>query len=579
MTLDTLMTRYDVDTAHARHVADLALTLFDATKDIHGLPSRMRQLLEVGALLHNVGLHIDQPLHHIIGRDIVLDVSLPELDAEEQAIVACLVAFHRKKVHPEFEPAYLRLRKKDQQHALRLAAMLRIADGLDYSESQTTQIRACTATASQVTLHLCGVQSAENGERALKKADLWRKVLQRELAIALDTASSATEEQPVAPGAIAELPSTPAPDGMAEAESPPGDETQEATIMPVSDGAGVAEPDHPADTPEQPVAYHPEHGNGVAVAVAPLPVQAPPPSPATVSPYDTLADVGRRALRSNFQKLLEQEDGVRDGKDPEAVHDMRVATRRLRAILQIIHDIAPAKEVRYFRKELQYLAQTLSPVRDGDVFLQQVADYIAALPEFTRTEALVLPEAIKRDRAAGRATMLAYLDSPRAADLKRDFAMFITDRPKNWHTTVRVRDLAGSHIWRRYEELRAHEVHINLHGDLSSQSEELHEMRIAGKRLRYVLEMYAEPLGPDTRRCLKPLMAVQEHLGSLQDIAVAVAYVRALEVSGAARNAMEAYIAAREAERAQLFADLPECWEQVMGETYRRDLAGLIAGL
>lgn len=522
MTLNTIMSRYDVDRFHARHVADMALALFDATKDVHGLSNRMRQLLETGALLHNVAMHIDQPMHHIVGRDIVLDVAIPELDEEEQAIVACLVAFHRKKVHPEIEPAYLRLRKKDQQYALRLAAILRVADGLDYSESQTTQLQTCKITNSQVALQITGPQSAEDGARALKKADLWRKVLRTELAVASD--------------------------------GQPGLEA-ESTEQPGASGNGTGPTDEPPGASEEPA------------------VQA------KITPYDTLAEVGRRFLRSNLQKLLEQEQGVREGKDPEAVHDMRVATRRLRAILQIIHDIGPDKQIRYYRKELQHLAQMLSPVRDADVFLHQVERYIAGLPETFRNDAVVLAEAIKRDRAEGRTLLLAYLDSARYANLKRDFSTFITDRPKDWNTTLRVRDLAGSHIWRRYEELRAHEAHINLNGNLVSQSDALHQMRIAGKRLRYVLEMYAEPLGPESNRSLKVLMHVQDHLGDLQDIAVATAYVKSLEVNEVERIAMESYLVAREAERTHLIEGLSGCWEQVLGEAYRRDLALLIAGL
>lgn len=546
MTIDALLQRYDVDIPHARHVADQALALFDEAKRAHGLPRKARHLLEIGALLHNVGLNIDQPLHHIIGRDIVLDVGLAHLanlDDDERAVVACLVAFHRKKVRPRLEPAYLRLGKKDQQTALRLAALLRVADGLDYTGTQTTRLHTCKIGDSEVLLRLAGPDAEENGARALKKADLWRKVLGSQVTV--DVATSAATD-----GATAGVGASVAAAGVL------------ANVAP-NVGQTLLADDPRAGAP--------------AASTMRLAAAAFQPAQTTT---DTLAELGRRLLRNYFQKFLAQEDGVRADKDPEAVHDMRVATRRMRAVLQTIAGVAPTDQVRHFRRELQRAARTLSPVRDGDVLLLHLASYRAALPEDARSGADALVTAVERERQAGRAALLDYFASERYATFQREFAAFMTDEAKGWRRTLRVRDLAGSIIWQRYEALRAYETHIDPEGDQSSQIEALHQARIEGKRLRYVLEMFDEPLQGQASHCIAPIAALQEQLGTLQDIAVATDYVGRLDLDAPTQPAAEAYLASRDAAGAHLFSgSFPGCWRHLLSETYRRDLTHLLLAL
>ncbi|NTV64233.1 MAG: HD domain-containing protein, partial [Oscillochloris sp.] len=135
-----ILDAYRVDRDHARSVADRSLDLFDAVADRYALPASARPLLELGALLHNVGLTTNPPEHHLVGRDIVLRQPIANLSRRDRLIVACMVAFHRKKVRPQQEPVFLALGKKSRPLALQLSAILRVADGLDYSQSQTTHL-------------------------------------------------------------------------------------------------------------------------------------------------------------------------------------------------------------------------------------------------------------------------------------------------------------------------------------------------------------------------------------------------------------------------------------------------------
>jgi CHAD domain-containing protein len=532
MHIETILERYDVDTARARHVADLALTLFDKSKKLHALPDKLRPLLETAALLHNVGAQSGPSQQHLIGRDIVLDTPLSRLDENERAMVACLVAFHRKKVRPDYEPAFLRLGKKNRQYVLRLAALLRIAYGLDASGTQTTHIRTCKVKQSSMQIELSGAHSIENASRALKQADLWQKLLHAQLRFAHDEAgdnASAAGEN--AENAAATTQEAPADTDQSDGETTlPGKKAAKAAVR-------------------------------------------------TLSAEDALADMGRRLLRGYFQRFLAREAGVRSGEDIEDVHQMRVNTRHLRAMLQALGEVAPAKQVRYFRKELQVAARALSPVRDSDVLLEHIASSREKLPEEERDSLDVLTSAVQRKRMEARHSMLAYLDSQRYADFKRDFATFVTNHAQGWNTALRVRDRAGSNIWRRYEELRAFEADIaaSSGGDIAQyELVKLHEVRIAGKRLRYLLEMYADMLGEEAGRCLKLLKEMQEYLGALQDIDVAKEYIGSLDIAASGQPAAEAYLQSREAEMTDLLGGLPERWHTLLGEAYRRDLAALL---
>lgn len=532
MTTDILLETYNVDREHARHVADLALVLFDSLYDIHSVSTDTRRLLEIGALLHNVGLQVDERLHHIVGRDIVLRSEFPELSESERELVACLVSFHRKKVRPQQEPAFLSLKSKQQDVALRLAALLRVADGLDYGASQSTHIDRCDIADDTVIVWLSGPEATDDGKRAVKKADLWQKVFGKALTFQLTAAD--TEQNLAATQTSESVGNNGHQPAQIAAEEPPQQVAAQA-----------------ADTEAQPV----------------------------ITSEDTLAEFGRWILRRHYQKLLAREQDVREDTDIEGVHQMRVATRRLRSALMMMREVAPKKKVRHFRREIQRLARTSSAVRDGDVFLDQVAQYQEDMPADQREGLTPLVKALRYDRAAAHTQLLKYLDSQRYARFKRDFATFMTRGSEDWNTHLRVCDVAGSIIWQHYERLRAHEVDLNLEDQMGFVDTALHDARITGKRLRYVLELFAEVLGPRADQVIKPLKELQDGLGGLQDIAVAKAYITALDVSHDDKAALDAYVAVREAERAQLLASLPRAWEKVTQTTYRRKLMDLIIKL
>ena len=176
VTLEALCRRYSVNMAHANYVAGLALRLFDATRELHGLPDKTQRLLRAGAILHNIAYGIDPPQHHLVGRNIILKQPIEGFSAAERRMLACMTAFHRKKVRPEKEPAFAALKKTRQQQVLALTALLRVADGLDYSHTQTCKIANIMVGKEALEIAVEGEYADLNGARAEKMADLWAQL-------------------------------------------------------------------------------------------------------------------------------------------------------------------------------------------------------------------------------------------------------------------------------------------------------------------------------------------------------------------------------------------------------------------
>ena len=544
-----LLDHYLVDQVHARHVADLSLMLFDTVAERYGLDPEQRHLIEVAALLHNVGLRVDPPNHHLVGRDIVLRYRLAELTRREQLLVAALVAFHRKKVRPSLEPAYLALGRRAQQETLRLAAILRVADGLDYGHTQQTRLVAAESAEVGLNLLLSGPNAVEDAAQALAKADLWQRVFGESLQTSAVPAPVEESDQPVE-----EV------DSIQPLEAVVAEEEERSDAMPFE--VVVAEGEEEAvTTVTQPLVVAREDDT------APGELLAPWYTSSTIA----LAELGRILLRRHLRRLRSAEREVRANTSVEAVHDLRVATRRLRSTLRLLAPVYAGDNWRALNRGIGEIGRAAGAVRDRDVLLADLASRASVLP----AEALVdLQQRLSNERAVAHAALINFLDDARHARFIRRFARVMNDL-SSWDNRPRVRDLGGSTIWRHYEELRAHDQD----GLLPAAIEDLHLMRIDGKRMRYVLELFTDTLGPNVDELGQPLVAFQDHLGVLNDIVVASLLLAPHADDAATGPAVMGYIALREQQANAMLAELPMCWAQLASEAYRSRLMGLIVQL
>ena len=127
---------FHYDEAHARHVADLSLAIYDALVREHGLGSRERLLLEVGGLLHDVGTFIRPSGHHKHGEYIVVNSEIFGLNRGDLTIIANVVRYHRKSPPASTHVNFIALPREDRIVVMKLAAIVRVADALDRGHDQ-----------------------------------------------------------------------------------------------------------------------------------------------------------------------------------------------------------------------------------------------------------------------------------------------------------------------------------------------------------------------------------------------------------------------------------------------------------
>ncbi|MEM9036250.1 MAG: Ppx/GppA phosphatase family protein [Actinomycetota bacterium] len=135
--VEHLLVDCDDDPAHARHVGALAIDLFDATADLHGLGGRERELLEAGALLANVGLVVSHDRHHHHSYYVIRNSDrLSGFTDDEVELIALVARYHRKSAPKQTHEPFAQLSEADQHVVRVLAGILRVAVSLDRSRQQ-----------------------------------------------------------------------------------------------------------------------------------------------------------------------------------------------------------------------------------------------------------------------------------------------------------------------------------------------------------------------------------------------------------------------------------------------------------
>lgn len=172
----------DASLEHGRHVAFLADRLFDELAELHGLGKKWRRRLHLAALLHDIGFAEGRRKHHKISmRRIETDTTLGIAD-KDRPLVALLARYHRKAWPSQKHRRFADLSGKKRDAICKAAALLRIADGLDYRHLGNIQDVSVEVTDSTIRLQLrsCGECTPESA-RAVKKGDLLEHLTERTL--------------------------------------------------------------------------------------------------------------------------------------------------------------------------------------------------------------------------------------------------------------------------------------------------------------------------------------------------------------------------------------------------------------
>jgi exopolyphosphatase/guanosine-5'-triphosphate,3'-diphosphate pyrophosphatase len=156
-----LARRCDWHQTHSLHVAHLTLRLFDQLARLHGLDRHARELIEYGAMLHDIGWHIGPKSHHKHAQYLILHGQLQGFTQEEVGIVSCIARYHRKAAPKLTHEAYANLPSKAQAIVRVGAAVLRLADGLDRSHCGVIRDLRCRNNKRRIDVHLHAWGDAE----------------------------------------------------------------------------------------------------------------------------------------------------------------------------------------------------------------------------------------------------------------------------------------------------------------------------------------------------------------------------------------------------------------------------------
>ena len=132
----------------------------------------------------------------------------------------------------------------------------------------------------------------------------------------------------------------------------------------------------------------------------------------------TFADAARMVVAVRIGELVDHSENVLDTEDIERVHDMRVATRRLRAALEVFAPAFPAKAHRAVLRDVKALADALGARRDPDVHLEQLETLRGVLPEADHGGLDVLVDRLREDQTAGNAELAVALQQARDCELE-----------------------------------------------------------------------------------------------------------------------------------------------------------------
>jgi triphosphatase len=245
----------------------------------------------------------------------------------------------------------------------------------------------------------------------------------------------------------------------------------------------------------------------------------------TVSASMTIAEVAMVNLRRYMAAWLLHEPGARLGDDPEELHDLRVAGRRLDAILRQFQSFLPSEFSR-IRATLRTVLSALGHVRDLDVALIELQDFSRKLPKTERVGVEPLKQHLLSERGRARAQMLSVLDSIWVQKGLQELILLLAAplAPAETSTADLALHASSGLIRRRFRKLRKR---ADLLG-ADSSTEEYHEVRGQVKKLRYVLEAVAELYGNPAVETVRALRRWQESLGVQQDTAVATQRLNAL---------------------------------------------------
>ncbi len=301
-------------------------------------------------------------------------------------------------------------------------------------------------------------------------------------------------------------------------------------------------------------------------ALGPRAMEPPEVAPFPVTPESPARDVIRSVLADAVAAILRHDPLVRVGSDPEAVHQARVATRKLRSHLRTFGPLLEPEWTEPLRSELGWLAMALGAVRDREVLLERLRERAKSLPSSDSRSAASLLHVLEVEIESLRKKLYTELDSDRYVELLERLVaaahapVCTLDADQPASTTLPP--LATS-PWRRLRSAVR---------QLPEQptDPELHRIRILAKRARYAAEAVAPVIGADAAAFARAAAKLQTILGEHQDSVTAQAWLRGARVTGRRAFVAGELIALEHVAAQKARKDWPKVWKALDRKRLRK---------
>jgi len=218
-------------------------------------------------------------------------------------------------------------------------------------------------------------------------------------------------------------------------------------------------------------------------------------------------------LLTRFGELCEFREAALDWSDPEGVHSMRVASRRLRSALRDFVPYVRKRPLANVLKSLKEIADALGEVRDQDVALMALEKLHTHTPAHSSSTLKHFIDARKEIREQARQNLTTILEAEQLKQLETSFTAGVEEATAEHDTQITFREMSRSIILDRLQELEKLSDGVFRPFEV----ETLHEMRIAAKRLRYAIELFQQCWGRTIAPYAKRAARMQTALGDLHD--------------------------------------------------------------
>ena len=261
------------------------------------------------------------------------------------------------------------------------------------------------------------------------------------------------------------------------------------------------------------------------------------------------------AIKAQVDALHAHEAAARSGRDPEDVHQMRVAVRRLRAILRVSRSLFDPKWVDGLRRELKWLGTALGRVRDLDVLHAYLRSQLKGLPASERRAGQHLLRHLAADHVRARAALRDALASPRYARLLARLKAALVHPPVRT-SAVSLLSIASTEFKKLKKAVKK----------LPTQpsAAKFHAVRIKVKRTRYAAELLQLVIGRRAEQFIDKAKKLQDILGEHQDAVVVEEYLRKVTDRTRAAQALAQQLIKHQRERRkQALTAFQEKWPKL----------------